>query len=95
MSLHFFTFRTGVPLTDEELHSLAGQFCATLQDLILANCRELSKKALEGLVVLTNLQTIDLSGCTQFDDFTPLHSLPKLKVIRFVNPRRVRRRFVN
>ena len=85
----------GVPLTDEELHSLAMRFCTTLQDLILANCHELSKQALEGLVVLTNLQTIDLSGCTQFDDFTPLHSLPNLKVIRFINPRSVRKRHAN
>lgn len=82
----------GTPLGDEELHEIARLFQASLESLTLSECNELSKTSLRELTVLKQLSFIDVSGCNQFDDLTPLFTLPRLKVIRFANPRRSRKR---
>jgi hypothetical protein len=80
----------GTPLGDDELNQIAKMFESSLESLVLSECNELSKSSLRGLTGCKQLSFIDVSGCNQFDDLTPLFTLPRLKVIRFANPRKTR-----
>ena len=81
------------PLNDNHLDFFKEM--TALTDLSMVACKEVTTKGLCKLEPLKNLVTVDLSGCNQLDDFTPLHKLPNLKVIRFRSLKTVKRGYFN